>query len=677
MVPRSAVLRHRAKVQSDELARARYELKHPNRSHHDTEHETELRDLIAYSRKFIGWDGEGPRDAGYALFGNSLGNEICYPYLRTLDCLSLLLDTAAANPGALHIAFGFNYDVSNILRELPKRNLRMLHTYAKTVWKGWKIQHVPHKWFWVAYGNQSCKVFDIRSFFGGNYTGAITDFGIGTDTEREAIASGKSERENFLWEDIEEIREYFRLELKLMPPLMDTLRDIFRGAGYIPRSWHGPGALARMALKRHKVYECMKPSPPEVHLAALFAFAAGRFELFKAGHLRSTIYNGDIHNAYPYYATNLPNLAKGSWRKGRDFEPGKFALYHIRYRAEPDNRRPFPLFRRLDNGSIVWPNDVEGWYWNPEAELVATDPDAEFVESYIFDEANENDRPFKFLTEYYDIRQELKRDGNPAQLVFKLIPNSVFGQLAQRAGWDRDTNSPPKSHQIEWAGYITSSCRAAVYKAATACGEKLISIDTDGIYSGAPIPDLDIGPNLGQWDIAEYPDGIFWQSGIYVLATEDGWKKAKNKTRGIRAGSYTAEDLLDALNRGGNCNINNCPTKAEHIHLSRRLFITYGLADIHGWDRFNTWQDEPHTYIMGGGKRIHFPRACAAICDPPAHLLGQWSGTYGITPEVQPWSRRHTLPWMEVDEPAINVLKRMQLFNVNDLDPEDEWIYDG
>jgi len=674
MVPRSAVLRHRAKVQSDQLARARYERRHPNRNHHDKEAEALARDIAWSGKEFVMWDGEGPTDAGYALFGNSLGNEICHPFLGTVECLSLLLDSAAEKPDAIHIAFGFNYDVSNILRELPHRYLRMLATYTKTIWMGYKIEHVPHKWFAVSRGNTRIKIYDIRSFFGGNYQGALEDFRIGTDEERAAIAAGKGDRPYFKWAEIESIRNYYRLELKLGPVLMDKLRELFKLAGYVPRSWHGPGALARMALKRHKIYNAMKPSPPAIHLAALFAFAAGRFELFIAGHIRSTIYNGDIHSAYPYFATMLPNLAKGKWRTGRNYEPGKFALYHIRYRAKPDNRRPYPLFRRLDNGSIVWPNEVEGWYWSPEAELVAKDPDAEFLEAYIFDELDPSDRPFKFLAEMYDLRRKWKDDGNAAEYTLKLIINSVFGQLAQRAGWDRKTNSAPRSHQIEWAGFITSSCRAAVYTAARKCGEKLVSIDTDGIYSSAPIPDLDIGPNLGQWDTTEYTDGVFWQSGIYCLATGEGWKKAKNKSRGIRKGSYTVETLMEGLHRGGKCNNNDCDTEQEHIHLSRRLFITYGLADIHGWDKFNTWQDEPHVFLMGGGKRIHFPNACRFICDPPAHILGQWSATYGVTPETALWSKRHKLPWMETRGEPRRVLEAMQMFNVDDLDPEDEWV---
>lgn len=673
MVPHKVAQNQRRIQRSNYLARARYELRNPGRSHHNPELEAILRDTLWMNKPFNMWDGEGPRDAGYALFGNSFGDEICHPYLGTVECLSLILDCKLAHPDAIHFGFGFNYDVSMILRELSHRSLRMLTYYTGTIWKGWEIEHIPHKWFRVKRGNTACKIYDVRSFFAGNYQSALVDFGIGTSEEIAEIKTGKGNRASFLWSEIEEIRQYYRLELKLGPPLMNALRDIFNDAGYVPRSWHGPGALARMALKRHRVYDAMAQTPPQVSQAAQYGFAAGRFELFKAGHIKQAIHNADINSAYPHFATQLPNLANGEWRRVRNYVPDAFGIYHVRYRARPSNDRAFPLFRRLSNGSVVWPHDVEGWYWNPETALIANDPDADIKEGWVFRENDPTDRPLAWLADYYQKRRELKDAGNAAQFTFKLIINSVYGQFAQRAGWDRRNNLPPRSHQLEYAGYITSGCRASVYTTAQACGDKLVSIDTDGIYSLAPVPGIDIGRNLGQWDISEYREGVFWQSGIYCLATEDGWRKARS--RGIKKGSYTAEDLLSALSCNASCGISECTTTDFHIHLSRTMFITYGLADIHGWDKLNTWQSEPHVFEIGGSKRMHFPRACAALCDPPMHVLCQWSPTYDVGADSNPWSYRHPLPWISSDtiKPQ-NVLDEIEIYNVDHISEDDLWV---
>ena len=677
VIPRAMIVKQQRKREQDTRARCKYEARNPGRDRHGKNRNAKLRvkrDKQEFGRPFVFWDGEGPKDAGYALFGNSDGLAICRPFLGTEECLELLMQSAENNPDAINVAFGFNYDVSMVLRELPRRHLRALHSHTRTTWRKWRIEHVPHKWFKLTDTETDCTtvVYDVRSFFGGSFESALDAFKIGTDAQRSRISTGKANRAEFYWRDIDEIRKYWRTELLLGVKLMESLRQVFHDAGYVPRSWHGPGALARMALKRHKIYDAMAECPPDVRIAAQYAFAGGRFEPFQAGHIRGRIYGKDIHSAYPYFATFLPNLNRGSWRYTRNYEPGRFGVYHIRYDAPPDNTTPMPLFCRLPNGSVVWPNRVQGWYWAPEAECVADSPHAQFLDGWVFDEDDPTDRPFAFLAEYYAKRQRLKDAGSAAEYTFKLIINSIYGQLAQRVGWDKKHNRPPRSHQLEWAGYITSACRAAVYKLALECGDKLVSIDTDGIYSAAPIPGPE-GERLGEWEASEYEDGIFWQSGMYCLKVDGVWKKAKS--RGIKKGSYTAEDLLAAL-----CNVNcadtTCTTTEHHIHLTRRMFVTYGLAQQIGWDKHNTWQDEPHEYIMGGGKRVHFPRACKTVCKPPTHRLHQWSPTYGVGADDAPKSKRHHLPWLDDPDDRRETMDNMQLFDANHLDDEDAWMID-
>jgi hypothetical protein len=658
MLPTATVQRHRKRQEQWRLSQARCRVKYPTKktNHHNYANERRKRDNDWESRPFIMWDGEGPQDAGYALFGNSEGYEICHPFLSTKECLELIIECEQENPDAIHIGYGFNYDVSMILKDLPWRQLTALHHFNRTIWRDWEIEHIPHKWFKVKHGEVTCTIYDIRSFFAGGYLDALQDFGVGTERERERIAHGKASRETFQWSEIKEIREYWKLELKLGPVLAGKLRKVFADAGYVPRSWHGPGALARMALKRHKVYDAMAVTPKKVQEAARYAFAGGRFELFKAGHVQGKVYNADIRSAYPFFATKLPNLSKGKWKHVRRFDSEhRFGVYHCRYSGHPESWQPNPLFRRMDSGSVAWPYRTEGWFWAPEAELVKES----IVEGWVFVEDNPNDRPFEWLNEYYLRRQRLKGMGNAAEYTFKLIINSVYGQLAQRAGWDRKRRQPPKSHQLEWAGYITSGCRARVYRLARECGDKIVSIDTDGVASLAPFAHLDSGNRLGDWELTEYDDGIFWQSGIYSLKTGDSWVKAK--TRGIPKGSYTAEQLLECLRLG------------RPLSLSKKVFVTYGLADDGRRHEHNTWKLEPHEFVMGGdGKRVHFPRACKTECDGSLHRLGMPQFVYG--PDGSAWSKPHSLPWLEPPDDNRKLMDDLTLFDANHLDVDDLWV---
>jgi hypothetical protein len=604
-------------------------------------------------RPFIFWDGEGPQDTAYSLFGNSAGYSICYPSLSSSDCINLILECGRDNPDAIHISFGFNYDVSMILKDMPRRAHSALAFWGKCRWGDWDIQHIPHKWFKIVdvVTKSVVKIFDIRSFFDGTYVQALVDFEIGTAKEIAFLTTEKARRPKFMWAEIEEIREYWLVELKLGPELANKLRESLDRAGYLPDSWHGPGALARMALKRHGVYDAMAKCPGDVRHAARLAYSGGRFDQYIIGEVNQSVYEADINSAYPFFATLLPNLRNGKWRHGCRYEPGKFALYHIRYCASDTRTNPgraYPLFHRDKNYLVRYPHRVEGWYWSPEAELVANDSDAVFLESIVFDEDDPTDRPFAWLAEYYKRRKLLDKSGDIAGYGYKKLINAVYGQLAQRAGWDRKRLLPPKSHQLEWAGYMTSACRAAVYKAAVACGDKLISINTDSVQALCPLDDIvPTGKALGEWGTEEYEAGLFWQAGIYTLKQDGEWKKAR--TRGIPKGQYTTDQLREAI------------YTQTPITLVRKMFITYSLALMGQWGRRNTWNEEPSDYAFGGGpgsKRTHITRPesfsapginmrCGRMCEGlPPNMHKTFPGFFTVTSDNE-MSTPHYLPWID------------------------------
>jgi hypothetical protein len=659
-----------------------------------------VKGLPIHEREFIVWDGEGPQDTNYSLLGNSEGLEICHPKLSTKACFELLILSAQQFPHAINVAFGFTYDVSCMCKDLSWRHLRQLKDLNHTTWQGYRIEHIPRKWFKLTYGNISIKIFDLHSFFASSLVSALEKWKIGPFAqnhaedafsfvispenvsvptisvlskmqESEIVRVFKNLRSEFEYKDIESIKLYMRLELKYTKVLAETLRKTFLDAGYSPKSWHGPGALARMAFKRHDVYAAMAECPIDIRIASRYAFIAGRFEGKLAGHAKGKVYSADINSAYPYFCSRLPNLAKGRWRYGKNFEKDKFAIYHIRYESKPNGLGLYPLPYRDKHGGISWPHRVEGWYWAPEAELVKDDSNAEFVEAWYFDEIDPNDRPFAFVNEYYHRRQLLKKIGNPAEYTFKIIINAIYGQLAQRVGWDRKNKKPPKTHQLEWAGFITSGCRAMVYRVAKDCGKYLISIDTDGIYSLRPIRNVVNSDVMGEWKLETYDDGLFWQSGIYGLKEKGEWKKAK--TRGIPKGTYTVEDLFASLN------------SMEPLKLTKKVFISYGLALQMKTAKLNEWVMEPHEFKFGGnGKRYHpNPKSksgkyyCQRICGKKMHKLTYNVLGYGTSYEPIPFSHPHQLPWIKPLSIEKNLMDTWTLFDRNDLDFDDDWIMEN
>jgi hypothetical protein len=698
--------------EAEELRKAAYNAAGRQREAQARYRATHGSSKVKPERPFIIWDGEQPRDTGYSLFGNSAGHEICHPSLSTEECLELIIATELEEPDAIHIGFGFNFDVSWILKDLPWRALNRLKKTGRTFWHGYLISHVPRKWFEVKYGGITARIYEVFSFFNQSLVDTLTTWEIGpwkektqdkfvfnassvlpkkdlsssrpfqptvqispfplslvpslasirTMSEKELVEVFKWVRSEFLWKDIDAIRVYMRLELKYTKILMERLREIFLAAGYLPKSWHGPGALAREAFRRHDVYSAKAVCPPAVRLAARYAFIGGRFTPRLVGHFKRPVLSYDMNSAYPYAMTFLPNLAKGKWRLvtnpdeiRREVAAGRFGLYRIKYHATADvDREPekvrglafrmFPLPRRNKFGGVGWPNRVTSWFWTPEAKLVINDDDAEYIGAWVFYEDDPADRPFNYIPEYFRRRQMLKRLGNPAEYTFKIILNAGFGQCAQRVGWDQKKNLPPRTHQLEWAGYITSFCRAAMYEMVQRVGEEnVISIDTDGLYTFAPIPmhDWEVGDELGQWKCEKFDDMVVWQTGMYGLKRDGEWVKAK--TRGIPKGKYKPESLIEAFAAG-----------QTEITVSSVKFIGYGMALNGMYSKNNTWCDVPQTFKLGGsGALMHRIKNCSVLCSGDTHILQNVPWYF---PADSADSEPHYLPW-EDNAPDITAIK--------------------
>lgn len=619
---------------------------------HNREKVAAAKRLERRRRPFIMWDGEGTTDAGYCLFGSSDGDMVQHPDLSSRECLELILESGERNKSAkaIHFGFAFDYDVNMILKDLPWRCLNLLRAKGSCTWEDFTIQHIPHKWFVVSDGVTTTKIYDVFAFFGCSYIKALDQYNIGNKIQREFIRAGKLRRDIFTYDGIDDIRDYWHTELLLGPMLMDHIRLVLDDAGYPITSWHGPGALARYELNKRKVKSLMKESPADVWLAARYAYTGGRFELFQAGYYDGPVYNYDINSAYPYAITKLPNLATGFWRRipnpsRNDVSADKFAIYHIKYREDGPGYavEPKPLFIRLDNDSVRWTKNTNSWYWSPEAALVKDNVYAEFVDCWEY--VDDGTKPFKWVNEAYDQRMMLKRIGSPLQLGIKLMLNSMYGQFAQRVGWEYEGKAP-SSHQLEWAGYITSVCKAMVYRAGLYAFHSggLVSIDTDGIYSTTRIPpDVltnGIGDGLGQWGSDVYSGILCWQSGVYWLRDNEGnWNKPKS--RGAPSGTINIDNAWEAIR-----------TRTP-IEYTRHSFIGYRAAMQGRYDDWRQWKDQVVRLEFAGsdgGKRFHptegvMQRACNGC------VTGKGMHTTFINPTFSEThdSKMHALPWIDND----------------------------
>ncbi len=663
-------------------ARSRY---HRNRGHNQKVQKA-YRDRTLEERSFIGWDGEGydafvvssdgtiTAQHRYMLFGCSDGDVITGIDLGTQECLDLILQVEARNPDVYHVGFSFEYDVNMILKDLPWNMLAVLKLLGKVKWKGYRLQHVPHKTFTVSHNGTTATIYDAFGYFHSRYTTALEKYGFGGTDKYRRIVAGKARRGHFTYADMQEVKAYWSDEISLFPDLMECVRVAAYDGGFRITKWHGPGALAAYAIQYNGVRRYRSranPRKPPRGLAAAIraAYAGGRFQAWQCGEYDGDVYTLDKNSAYVHAIAQLPRLDNGKWSRQDPTaikspeDIARFGLYRIAFNGDPNRTdrkargigipdRPYPLFHRAANGGLSWPAKVEGWYWSPEARLVAGSNSAKFLECYVYQD--DGTYPFRWVNDSYETRRKLKEPEHysPAEKAYKWALAAIYGAFARRVGWDRKRKVAPSTHELSWAGYITSHCRAAIYDVAAYAASKqgLISVDTDGVTATVPFPEWLVsegfGDGLGQWKQEHFTGLLYWQNGIYWLRDKnDEWTEAK--TRGIPKGQISRELAIQAL---AVADYQNEPNSPAIITLPKTRFIGYRQALNAQHRRWRCWETTPYSILFGGtGKGVHIPGFCAA-CRPERHAWAVENGQimHVIThlPPRDIVSVEHRLPWL-------------------------------
>lgn len=585
------------------------------------------RDRKWLAREFIAWDGEGvTRDDGshdYLLIANSRNDLLSsLDHLGTEELFEWLLENNTK--GTINVIYGASYDWNMWLRDLTQGQLQILYDEQRLIWGDYKISWRRGKTFQIQRGKESVIFYDVVSFFQCSFVKACDSYLDDAFEDRERIVENKRLRSGFRASDLRDIAEYNRSELVNLVKLMNELRIRLYRAELKPSRWDGPGAIAVALMGGKGVPDHMEQAPASVAGAIRSGYFGGRFEVVKAGHVERPAFEYDINSAYPWALLDVPSLAGGSW----DYvtgDPGRlpFALYNLRYRSSTAESFPQPLPCRYPTGATAYPRAVTGWYWSPEYEVASEyvamyGGNLEVLGAWVFTPTTDY-KPFHYIEPLFNKRRALKKAGDGAHVGIKLGLNSQYGKLAQQVGWRRDRRGGihiPPYHQLDWAGYVTSKCRAAVLRAALPTLDRVIAWETDAMFSEVPL-NVQEGSGLGDWEYTEFADLTYLQSGMYFANLASGGRV--DKTRGVDLGSLTRADVLSAMRDGD-----------THVPARLTRFITLGAALQGRFEHWSRWETgDKRIALAPGGKRQHV--GCST-CDP-GFRLGEWHSTI-----IAPWA---------------------------------------
>jgi hypothetical protein len=588
---------------------------------------------------FIAWDGEGitvdtrretvsyqgqdhevQQDTqAYVLLANSEGARLVDPNgIGTIAAFEFLLDEAARNPHAIHALYGAQYDHEMMLKDLSRWHLEKLNAGEWVRWQGYKIQYRPRRSLFICRVDRhpgevgSIVLFDVIGFFQGGFVSALEDW-CRDHPDLELIKHGKDRRGEFTLRDMEFMQRYNDAELAALVDLMRRFHQAAKDTGYVLRRWDGAGALAAAMMQKHGVHDHMarrtvtttdpttgrevayeaETTPGFVRQAALRAMAGGRIECLQIGHHRDEVWEHDLNSAYPTYLREVPSLNGATWTRHRGAPCNfvRYALYHVSWDL-PDGCPIYPFFYRDPHGRISYPPNGEGWYWGPEV-IAALDhhPTGIVVHEWISCTPATPDKPFGFVQAEAARRLELKLAGDPSQKPLKLAINALYGKCAQQKGAHTTPDGRlllPRYYQPEWAGFVTSSCRAAVYETAMHDPHSVIMIATDGVYSTRLLP-VYKGDGLGEWEVSRHAWMISVQSGVYFK--EDNGQ-ARACYRGFDRASITPDRVLTAWREG-----------EATLSCAVDRFITLGAAHKSSKPTkqiWRTWRRAPRTLRLDG-----------------------------------------------------------------------------
>ena len=298
----------------------------------------------------------------------------------------------------------------------------------------------------------------------------------------------------------------------------------------LPRYLISSASLSKQYFRLNSFIPTISHIPENILQISFDCYYGGRFEMFKRGTF-DKLYLYDIVSQYPSFIKKLLSLRDGLWKKVNKI-PKKECYGYFNVKVNIPKNYKIPTIPMKHKGVNKFPvGIIEKWLTWYDIDLIR-DYIIEVKEGYIFCESalcksnsKNNHRPFKDKIDFlFRKKQQLKGKSRDLEYnIVKLCMNAFYGCLIeihkQIDEFNRTFLSAGMLFNSVYASQITAFGRWSVIKDIPKDKyDDIIAIHTDSLISDTSLDKyIDLGKELGQWNLEQKGKGIIINTGMYQI----------------------------------------------------------------------------------------------------------------------------------------------------------------
>ena len=290
----------------------------------------------------------------------------------------------------------------------------------------------------------------------------------------------------------------------------------------LPRYLVSSASLSKQYFRLNSFIPNINHTPEKILQIAYNCYYGGRFEILKRGFFnKGFLY--DIVSQYPKFIRDMPNLRDGLWQKTLIIPKKEcFGYFKVKVKIPMDYKIPtIPLFHK---GVNKFPNGIiKKWLTWYDIDLIR-----KFIikvyDGYVYHCKDITFKPFyNEINNLFKEKQKLKGKNQLDYNLTKRTMNAVYGCFIETHKiYDVFGNYELKSgimFNSVYASQITAFGRWSVIKdIPKEKYDNILAIHTDSLMSNINLDKfLDIGIELGQWNLEQKGKMIILNTGMYQI----------------------------------------------------------------------------------------------------------------------------------------------------------------